>query len=168
MLLLKVGQSLKQFMVSSILQKNERNLLSWASSLLFSKNWGHHKLLSRFTDLYMESNKPILFQNNLILLCLCFHVRNTQLYKPPKLLANLFYIESIEGQEMKKRLLKRTWRNWCIFLLKKSRSKVFFCPFFSLNKGSLVWMFLFFAKHLGKHCCPCYAASSVLMHIDPL
>ena len=37
----KVSKSRKQFMVSSILPKNEQNSLSWAFSLL-RKNWGHH------------------------------------------------------------------------------------------------------------------------------
>ena len=58
---LKVSKSRKQFMVSSILPKNERNSLSWASFLLristswvsffFWKNWGHHNLLSRLSEL---------------------------------------------------------------------------------------------------------------------
>ena len=54
-----IYKSRNQFMVSSILPKNERNSLSWASSILrivssvcfFELNWRHHNLLSRLSDL---------------------------------------------------------------------------------------------------------------------
>ena len=49
---LKVSKSRKQFMVSSILPKNDisDSILS-AFRSFFWENWGDHKLLSRFTDL---------------------------------------------------------------------------------------------------------------------
>ena len=64
--MLKVSKSRMQFMVSSILPKNERNSLSWAFSLyeiwsgywvsfVLWKNLEHQKLLSRFTELYRGS-----------------------------------------------------------------------------------------------------------------
>ena len=55
------GQTIsKEIMILSIVLKNERNSLSWVKKILrivsfvFWKNWGHHKLLLRFTDLYLS------------------------------------------------------------------------------------------------------------------
>ena len=52
--LLKVSKSRKQFMVSSILPKNERwdNFMYWKKTFVFGENWRHHNLLSRLSDLY--------------------------------------------------------------------------------------------------------------------
>ena len=59
----KVSKSWKQFMVSSILPKNEQNSLilsilftqdSEFHFFFFLKNWGHHHLLSRLSDLYWD------------------------------------------------------------------------------------------------------------------
>ena len=50
---LKVRKSQKQFVVSSILSKNKQKSLSYIqdSDFLLWKNWGHHNLLSRLSDL---------------------------------------------------------------------------------------------------------------------
>ena len=58
----KVRKSRNQFMTPSILQKNERKKKKWPLGPLgqilfrflfvFWKNWEHHNLLSRFSDLY--------------------------------------------------------------------------------------------------------------------
>ena len=57
-LLLKVRKSQKQFIVLNSIQKNERNTKkNWPEDpfgfvLVFWKNWGHKKLLSRYSDLW--------------------------------------------------------------------------------------------------------------------
>ena len=64
---LKVRNFRRQFMISSILPKNERkNEKNWANSIMIPQvqfflfaiweNWRHHNLLSRFTDLYLAFN----------------------------------------------------------------------------------------------------------------
>jgi hypothetical protein len=62
--ILKVSKSRKQIMMSSILPKNQQNKFNlryhntvrskfFVFSFVFWENWGYHKLLSKFSDLYL-------------------------------------------------------------------------------------------------------------------